>query len=229
MEAKPAGVDEYFRCKGRIKSAWRLGQAAREMSMFIKLSNSVIRSWKMDDADALLKHSNNFRIWRNFSQDFPRNYTRAVAVEAIRHMLGARPETWFAIAVDDEAIGAIGLDLGSGSSRCSAELGYWVSELCWGRGIATEAVAGFTEYAMGQYGLSRIFATVFEWNPASMRVLEKCGYIKEGVLRQSIVKEGRVLDQMLYAHVAQSPLGRWTESMTSTTTDSFSCCKRNPN
>ena len=96
-------------------------------------------------------------------------------------------------------IGGIGLELGSDIFQRSAEMGYWLGEPFWGRGIATEAVRAITNYAFSTFNLCRIYAGVFEWNPASMRVLEKAGYICEGRLKKSVFKDGRVIDQFLYA------------------------------
>ena len=94
----------------------------------------------------------------------------------------------------------------------SAEIGFWLGEQYWGRGIATEAEKAFTEYVFDTFDVCRIFARVFEWNPASARVLEKCGYTLEGLLRKSVTKDGRTIDEMIYGIVSRSassaPSGR---------------------
>ena len=112
-----------------------------------------------------------------------------------------RPETNFAIASATEAIGGIGLELGRDVHRRSANVGYWLGEPYWGRGIATGALRAFTEFAFAEFDLVRIDANVYEWNPASARVLEKSGYECEGRLRRSITKDGQTIDQWLYAIV----------------------------
>ena len=86
-------------------------------------------------------------------------------------------------------------------SRCSAEIGYWLGEAYWGRGIVTEAVSALTQWAFDNFDLSRIYAGVLEWNPASMRVLEKAGYQLEGRLRKAVVKQNHVMDEFIYAIV----------------------------
>jgi RimJ/RimL family protein N-acetyltransferase len=101
--------------------------------------------------------------------------------------------------VHGEAVGGIGLTLKNDVERCSAEIGYWLGEAVWGRGIATAAVQALTDYGFKAFGLTRIFAVPFANNPASMRVLEKVGYVREGVMRRSAIKGGVVLDQVLYA------------------------------
>ena len=111
------------------------------------------------------------------------------------------PETNFAIAAPSEAIGGIGLEFMDDVHYQTAELGYWIGEDYWRRGIMTAAVTVFTEYAFKNYELIRIFAAVFESNPASVRVLEKAGYTFEGRLRRSANKNRKILDQLMYAKV----------------------------
>ena len=107
----------------------------------------------------------------------------------------------FAIASDEEAVGGLSLSLQRGVRSKAAEIGYWVGEPYWGRGIATLAVRSFVEYAFERFGLLRVSASVFADNPRSVRVLEKSGFVYEGRLRKSVVKDGRVLDELVYALV----------------------------
>ena len=108
------------------------------------------------------------------------------------------PTVW-AIVVDGEAVGGIGIELHSDIERVSAEIGYWLGEAVWGRGIATEALRAVTAEAFARYELTRIYAVPFADHQASIRVLEKAGYVREGVMRQSAIKDGRIRDQALYA------------------------------
>jgi len=110
------------------------------------------------------------------------------------------PRIW-AIEVEASAVGGIGVILGEGVHERSGQFGYWLGEPYWGRGIMTAAVRATSEYVMSRFGLLRLEAPVFEWNPASMRVLEKCGFVREGVLRRSVFKDGRIIDSVLYARV----------------------------
>jgi RimJ/RimL family protein N-acetyltransferase len=115
-------------------------------------------------------------------------------------MRSVETPTTFAIAVQDEAVGGIGLHLAEDVDRISAELGYWLGEAYWGRGVATAAVRGVTAYVFREHtGLNRIFAVPFAWNHASARVLEKAGYTLEGRMRQSALKNGCITDQLLYS------------------------------
>jgi ribosomal-protein-alanine N-acetyltransferase len=110
-------------------------------------------------------------------------------------------ETAFAIAVDDQAIGGIGFFPQHDVERVSAEIGYWVGEPFWGRGIATEALKAMTVFAIERHDLKRVFAVPFASNVASCRVLEKAGYALEGRLRHSAIKDGALQDQCQYAYV----------------------------
>ena len=106
------------------------------------------------------------------------------------------------IAVKGEAVGGIGYVLQHDVERVSAEVGYWLGEPFWGRGITSEALAAVTRYAIEQHQLTRLFAVPFAYNTASCRVLEKAGYVVEGRLRRSAIKDGQITDQMQYAFIA---------------------------
>jgi ribosomal-protein-alanine N-acetyltransferase len=167
----------------------------------LELDGCVVRSLARTDAASLTVHANNRRIWINLRDAFPHPYTPADAEEFIRLARTERPEAKFAIEVAGEAAGVIGITPGEDVERVSAEIGYWLGEPFWGRGIATEALRAVTAHVIATHGLTRLFALPLEWNPASMRVLEKAGYVLEGRLRRSAVKDGKVVDQLLYAHV----------------------------
>ena len=161
------------------------------------------RSWDRGDARALLRHANNRKIWRNVRDQFPFPYTSSDAELWIRSARQLRPETHFAIVVAGEAAGAIGVEIKEDVYRRSAEIGYWLGEAHWSRGIVTEAVVAMTEWTFAHFDLARIYAHVFEWNPASARVLEKAGYDLEGRLRKAVAKDGQLIDAWLYARVRE--------------------------
>ena len=100
---------------------------------------------------------------------------------------------------NNEAIGGIGFSAQADVGRRSAEIGYWLGEDYWGRGIASEALLAVTEHAFANYDLCRLYAHVFDWNPASTRVLEKAGYVFEGRLKKSVTKDNQTIDQLIYA------------------------------
>jgi RimJ/RimL family protein N-acetyltransferase len=161
----------------------------------------VVRDWVRADKASLLRFGNDRRVWRNLLDRFPHPYTDEHA-EGWFALLEAMPEpTHWAIDVDGKAVGGIGVDLGKGMFAKTAEFGYWIAEPYWGRGIATAAVQRVAPFALEHFKLARLESPVFGWNPASMRVLEKCGFQREGVLRRSIVKDGELIDQVLYARV----------------------------
>ena len=165
------------------------------------LKTCDVRSWRTSDAESLLRHANNRNIWLNLRDAFPYPYTKHDARAYIRSVRDRTPETTFAIAVDEEAVGSIGFVLRTDVERVSAEIGYWLAEPFWGRGIATEALAALTQYAIVAHGLTRIYALPFAWNLASCRVLEKAGYVLEARLRRSAIKDGEITDQMQYAYI----------------------------
>lgn len=169
--------------------------------MMIDLGGWRIRSYSPEDVPAVARHANNPRVAANLRDRFPHPYTEKHARIWIGHCLEQRPERNFAIANAEEVIGGIGLELQPDVHRASAELGFWLAEPYWGQGIMTRAARAMTDYALARFGLIRVFAMVFESNPASARVLEKAGFELEGRLRMSVIKNGRVLDQLLYAYV----------------------------
>jgi RimJ/RimL family protein N-acetyltransferase len=171
--------------------------------MELELPGCRIRSWRESDAPSLSRHADNRRVWLNVRDRFPHPYTLADAEFWVSRAAAARPETQFAIEVNGEAAGGVGVFLQEDVERFSAEIGYWLGEAYWNRGIATAVVRGFTDYAFEAFDLCRIYANVFAWNPASGRVLEKAGYQLEGRLRKSAVKDGQVLDGLLYAAVRE--------------------------
>ncbi|MFZ0705681.1 MAG: GNAT family protein [Candidatus Korobacteraceae bacterium] len=169
--------------------------------MLLDLEDLQVRSWRRSDLDALVRHANNAKIAANLRDQFPHPYTRRDGIEYLNFVRDQRPERAFAIQHNDEAIGGLGFQIGVDISRVSAEVGYWISETYWGRGFATRAVEAVTEWAFTEYKLTRVFALVFAYNVPSIRVLEKAGFQQEGILRRSAVKNGVILDQMIYAKV----------------------------
>lgn len=169
--------------------------------MELHLKTCMIRPWRPGDEASLVAHANNYNVWRNLRDRFPHPYRMEDAREWIRGAGVESPQINFAIVVDGEAVGGIGLVLNGDIHRCSAEIGYWLGEASWGRGIVTEAVRALTQWAFDNFNLSRIYAGVMEWNPASMRVLEKAGYQFEGRLRKAVIKQNQVMDEFIYSIV----------------------------
>ena len=167
--------------------------------MELELPTCTVRSWERRDRDAIVRHANNRNVSINLRDRFPYPYTITDARTWLDIVVGIKPETNFAIDVAGEAVGGIGFTLQPDVGHRSAEIGYWLGEEFWGRGITTDALRAVTDYAFARFDLCRIFAHVFEWNGASARVLEKAGYALEGRLRKSVTKNGHTIDQLMYA------------------------------
>jgi ribosomal-protein-alanine N-acetyltransferase len=172
-----------------------------ETEMHIVCATCTVRSFRAEDAASLAQHANDRAIWINLRDRFPYPYTLADAHAWIAHANSADEPTSFAIDVAGEAVGGIGLRLNEDVERIAAEIGYWVGRSHWGRGIATDAVRAVTQHALSGRDLTRVYALPFAENVASIRVLEKAGYVREGLLRRSAIKDGVVRDQFLYAVV----------------------------
>ena len=162
-----------------------------------------LRPWQPGDEAALVKYGNNRAIWRNLGDRFPHPYTAKDAEDWVKSSSNCSPATFLAIATPDEAIGNIGLRPQDDVHFRSAELGYWLAEPFWGQGIATRSVRAFSEYAFDNFDIIRLFAIVFDWNPASARVLEKAGFTLEARMRKSATKDGHTVDELLYALVRE--------------------------
>lgn len=169
--------------------------------LYLNTDKCVIRPWKKGDEPSLVRHADNRNVWMGVRDTFPSPYTVGDANAWVNVATRAlRDEVW-AIDVAGFAVGGISLRPDEGVHRFNAEIGYWLGEEFWGRGIATAAVRALTRYGFEAQGLVRLYAAVFEGNRASMRVLEKCGYEHEGTLRASAFKAGRFVDQHMYAAV----------------------------
>jgi RimJ/RimL family protein N-acetyltransferase len=169
--------------------------------MEVPFSKGIVRSWEAADAPSLALHANDRAIWRNLKDKFPNPYSIENAKWFIEHSRTEQPESAFAIVVDGKAVGSIGFEHRGDIWRRSVELGYWLAQPYWGRGITTEVVSAMTAWAFDTWKINRIWAGVFAWNPASARVLEKAGFAYEARLRHSAVKEGELVDELIYAVV----------------------------
>ena len=161
----------------------------------------TVRRWRMSDAEAVVRHANNIKVARQLRDRFPHPYTRRHALDFLKFSIEPSDPSNLAIEVDGEAAGAIGYVPGTDVERYSAEIGYWLGEAHWGKGIVTEALVLVTEHVFGAPNLLRLFALPFADNPGSIRVLEKAGYVREAVLKSSSVKYGVPRDQALYARI----------------------------
>ncbi len=163
-------------------------------------SSIVIREWRSSDVEQLQSIANNRKIWINLKDLFPHPYTEQHAAIWIMACRRQKPRRWFAIAEENTLLGSIGVELKKDVYNINAEIGYWLGEPYWGRGIATAAVKRFTDYAFELFAhVHRIYGSVFEYNHASRKVLQKAGYQWECTLKKSILKDGHIHDELIYA------------------------------
>jgi RimJ/RimL family protein N-acetyltransferase len=158
-----------------------------------------VRDWDVGDLAALVKQANNRNIARMLRDRFPSPYLESHGRDFLTLVTAHAPSTNWAITLDDEVVGAIGIERGTDVERVSAEIGYWLGESHWGQGIMPAALLAATKHAFSTFDLSRIFALPFAINHQSVRVLEKAGYVLEGRMRRSAIKEGVLVDQLMYA------------------------------
>jgi [ribosomal protein S5]-alanine N-acetyltransferase len=167
----------------------------RETSPKFSLSRALIRSWRAGDEVSLARHANNREIWRNLRDTFPHPYTLADAQNYVSRHVKAGDVSNLAIEIHGSAVGGIGLRRMSDED---AEIGYWLSQDYWGLGVMTEAVQVITQFGLTELCYIAIRASVYEWNPASARVLEKAGYRLEMRNPRAVVKDGSVIDELIY-------------------------------
>lgn len=161
----------------------------------------AIREWKRGDEWDLVQAADNPNVSRYLTDRFPNPYTIQDAYAWIDLNEAKRNNTNFAIDVGGAVAGGIGYSLGAYEARITATIGYWLAQPFWGRGIATAALKALTEYAFDTHALRRISSVVMAPNVASARVLEKAGYVREGIMRNAVIKHGQLYDLLLYATV----------------------------
>jgi RimJ/RimL family protein N-acetyltransferase len=164
----------------------------------INTPSIILRQWTAADIESLVRSADNPRVSACMRDAFPSPYTREDASRFISTVACGKENLIFAIQYGDEAVGSIGIHpLGDVYSR-TAEIGYWLGEPFWGRGIVTAAVQAIVPVAFRQFEIERLQAGVFSNNPASMRVLEKCGFFRETIHRNATFKRGKLLDEVMY-------------------------------
>jgi ribosomal-protein-alanine N-acetyltransferase len=160
-------------------------------------SNRVtLRPWRNGDLASLVRHANNFKIWINLRDGFPHPYTEKAGRGWLKMAQDETAHLFLAIEVDGEAVGGIGATFKDDVYRINAEIGYWLSEQYWCQGLVSTAVTLLVDYVFLNYpGILRIYADVFSFNPASARVLQKCGFHLEAIHKNAVIKNGQVIDE----------------------------------
>ncbi len=160
--------------------------------------NFTLEKWSLDDVPSLVKYANNFKIARFLRDGFPHPYEVTDAITFISRVIDDDPPKVFAIKLNHEVIGAIGVSPQTDIYRRNAEMGYWLAEPFWGKGIMTEAVSRMVEYGFSTFDIDRIFAKPFGSNKASHRVLEKAGFRLEATFSKALIKNNRYEDELVY-------------------------------
>ncbi len=169
-----------------------------------------IRKWELSDAANLAAALSNKNVQDNLRDGLPYPYTEQDGRDFILNMRSADENETFAFAVtaDNLAIGSIGVFRQGNIHRQTAELGYYIAEEYWGRGIMTEAIRQICEYVFRESDIIRIYAEPFASNTASCRALEKAGFQYEGTLRKNAVKNGEIIDMKMYALLKEERKGQ---------------------
>lgn len=160
-------------------------------------SKMILREFGPDDIYSIVKHASNFNVSKYLTAKFPCPYKTEHAEWWIN--VGSKIGHHRAIDIDGECVGGIGITFGEGEHLYSCQIGYWLGESHWGKGIATEALSVMTNDAFSSKRIVRLYAPVFSPNKASMRVLEKCGYTLEGIMVNSVYKNDTFMDEHIYA------------------------------
>jgi RimJ/RimL family protein N-acetyltransferase len=166
--------------------------------MKISFNNYSIRSFEDNDAESIVKHANNKDVSKYMRDSFPYPYTKENAVQWIDFVRKNYPKLCFAIADKIELIGGIGAMPQTDVHRFSAEVGFWLGQSHWNKGIITKALPVFCNYLFTNFDFNRLTANVFEGNEASRKVLEKNGFVLEGTQRKNVFKENKFVDHYIY-------------------------------
>jgi RimJ/RimL family protein N-acetyltransferase len=166
--------------------------------------NVVLREWKKSDAAALAKIANNRKIWDNVRDRLPYPYTKKDAKEWLALVKKQKePPTTFCVEADGELAGSIGITLKEDVFRKTAEIGYFVGEEYWGKGIATEAIRQMVDYIQKKFDVIRIYAEVFEFNKGSMKALEKNGFYLECIRKKAAIKNDVIVDDYVWVKLLE--------------------------
>ena len=167
----------------------------------MELEELKLREFRKTDKDRLVELCNNKKIWDNLRDYIPHPYSAKDAEDFISNCQKEDPVLTFAIEFRGSFTGCIGLVPQKDIYRFSAEIGYWVGEPFWGKGLATRAIQLIVDYGFQQLGMMRIYAGVFDSNKASQKVLEKAGFTFEGISEKAVFKNREFRNEYRYAKV----------------------------
>lgn len=158
-----------------------------------------LRKWNISDSKNVVKHANNYNIAKFLTDAFPYPYTEEDAKQYIQLVLEENPVKVFAIDIEGEAVGSIGIFPQSDIHKKNAEIGYWLSEYYWGKGIMAEAIKSIVEYGFRTFDITRIFARPFGTNRQSQSVLIKAGFKQEAVFHKALYKNNEFIDEVYFS------------------------------
>ena len=161
--------------------------------------NIKLRKWNNSDLDNLVKYANNFNVAKWLANRFPHPYTDEDGKAFLSMFANDNPVKVFAIEVNGKAVGSIGIFPQTDIHEKSAEMGYWLAEEYWGKGIMTKAIQEIVNYGFQTFDIVRIFARPFSTNLNSQRVLEKTGFVLEARLKKALFKNGEFMDELIYS------------------------------
>jgi len=158
-----------------------------------------LRPWHINDLDSLVKYANNPNIAKYLTDGFPHPYSKENGKIFIKNATADDPIHIFAIDINGEAVGGIGIHPQMDIQKKNAELGYWLAEPFWGKGIMTNAIKQIVDFAFSTYEINRVFARPFGNNPGSQKILKKNGFVLEARFDKTLIKNGQLLDELIYA------------------------------
>ncbi|MCX6223407.1 MAG: GNAT family protein [Bacteroidia bacterium] len=171
-------------------------------------SNSLtLRPWREEDLTSLVRHANNFNIWINLRDAFPYPYSEEAGKVWLNTAMNEATNLLLAIEIDGEAVGGIGAIFKDDVYRINTEIGYWLSEQYWGLGLVSTAITLLVDHIFLHYpDIQRIYADLFSYNPASARVLQKCGFHLEAIHKNAVIKNCQVVDEHRYVKFREPEL-----------------------
>jgi len=159
----------------------------------------LLRPWTVNDLESLVSFANNYEIAKNMNDQFPHPYTVEDGKAFIAMASKTAPYNILAIEIDGAAAGGIGIHPQAGIERKNAELGYWLAQPYWGKGIITQAIIEMVAYGFKNFDIGRIYARPFASNIASQKALQKAGFVLEAKLEKTFFKNGAYIDELIYA------------------------------
>ena len=165
----------------------------------MKQQQIKLRPWKKSDVPFFIKHATNSKISKFMTDRFPQPYTEKDAKMFIKSANLIQPTTRFAILYNEQVVGSIGIYPQEDINRLNAELGYWLAEEYWGKGIMSEAINYLLKYVFEILPIDRIFARPFPTNLASISILKKNNFVLEATIKNGLIKNGNKMDELIYA------------------------------